>query len=64
MDALLYVPLIVGLVIWFWFAITMNGIHSELKKLNIKASSQIDFLDYISDQIASEGSSKERSNGE
>ena len=52
MEALVFIPLIVGLVIWFWFAITLNGIHSELKSLNLEAQKQIDFLDYISDQIA------------
>jgi hypothetical protein len=39
-------------VIWFWFVITVNGIHTQLKELNSNATKQIEFLDYISDQIS------------
>ena len=53
MEAFVIIPLLVALAVWIWFALTMNGIFNQLKKLNEKAAKQIDFLDYISDQIAS-----------
>ena len=52
MEALIVIPIIVGVVIWFWFVLTLNGINTQLKNLNLEAQKQIEFLDYISDQIA------------
>jgi hypothetical protein len=52
LEALIVIPIIVGLAIWFWFVLTLNGIHKQLKNLNLEAQKQIEFLDYISDQIA------------
>jgi hypothetical protein len=52
MEALIVFPIIIGLVIWFWFVLTLNSINTQLKNLNLEAQKQIEFLDYISDQIA------------
>jgi hypothetical protein len=51
MEILIGIPALVFLVIWFWFVITVNGIHTQLKVLNENASKQLEFLDYIADQI-------------
>lgn len=51
MEILIAIPALVFLVIWFWFVITVNGIHTQLKQLNASASKQLEFLDYIADQI-------------
>lgn len=51
MEILIALPVLVFLVIWFWFVITVNGIHTQLKELNANASKQLEFLDYIADQI-------------
>jgi hypothetical protein len=51
MEILIAIPALILLVIWFWFVITVNGIHTQLKELNSNATKQIEFLDYISDQI-------------
>jgi hypothetical protein len=52
MEILIAIPALIFLVIWFWFVITVNGIHTQLKELNSNATKQIEFLDYISDQIS------------
>jgi hypothetical protein len=52
MEILIAIPALIFLVIWFWFVITVNGIHTQLKELNSNATKQIEFMDYISDQIS------------
>jgi len=39
-------------LLWVWFATTLNGIHKHLKEQTELAHKQIEFLDYISDQLA------------
>jgi hypothetical protein len=36
-----------GLLVWLWFALTLNGLYSQLKKLNAKIAKQTEFLEYM-----------------
>lgn len=54
----LLVGFIVTLIWLFWFAYRMNGIHEQLRLLNDKAFNQLEFLDYIADELAQDGRKK------
>ncbi len=47
MDFVFVASGLMFLLIWLWFAFTLNGIYSELKQLNRKLGKQIEFLDYM-----------------
>jgi hypothetical protein len=46
-----WIPAVIGLMIWLWFAVTMNGIYSELRVLNKRTDKQLEYLDYISELL-------------
>jgi predicted Zn-ribbon and HTH transcriptional regulator len=54
MEAFVFIPILIGLVIWIWFAFTLNGIHSQLKKLNKNAEKQLVALGFAEDLDESE----------
>ena len=47
MDFVFVVAGFFGLLVWLWFALTLNGLYSQLKKLNAKIAKQTEFLEYM-----------------
>lgn len=47
METIVILGMVFLLIMWLWFAFTMNGIYKELKDLNRKTAKQIEFLDYM-----------------
>ena len=50
-DVTAVITLFLGAFIAFWFSFTLNDIRKNLRTLVERADKQIDFLDYISDQV-------------
>jgi hypothetical protein len=50
-----------GLLVWLWFALTLNGLYNQLKRLNEKVAKQTEFLEYMisSDVFDRQGKSNE-----
>ena len=50
-EVIAVITLFLGAIIAFWFSFTLNDIRKNLRTLVERADKQIDFLDYISDQV-------------
>jgi hypothetical protein len=50
-EVIAVITLFLGAIIACWFSFTLNDIRKNLRTLVERADKQIDFLDYISDQV-------------
>jgi hypothetical protein len=60
-DFVFVVAGFLGLLVWLWFALTLNGLYNQLKRLNEKVAKQTEFLEYMisSDVFDRQGKSNE-----